>query len=167
VPLFLPVTTTKDDMPITTNTPMIELNNGVEMPALGLGVYQSAPEETAAAVETAIASGYRLIDTAAAYRNEAEVGEGVRRSGVDRDDVFVTTKLWISDYGYEPALKAFSTPASTSSASTSSTCTCCTGRCRATSTTRSPPTRPPRSCSPTGACARSACATSLLITSTP
>lgn len=96
-------------MSITTSTPLIELNNGVEMPALGLGVYQSGPEETAAAVETAIANGYRLIDTAAAYGNEAEVGEGIRRSGIDRDEVFVTTKLWIADYGYEPALKAFET----------------------------------------------------------
>ena len=82
----------------------ITLNNGVEMPILGLGVYQSPPEETVAAVEAAIANGYRLIDTAAAYSNEREVGEGIRRSGVDRGEIFVTTKLWISDYGYEQAL---------------------------------------------------------------
>jgi diketogulonate reductase-like aldo/keto reductase len=83
----------------------MDLNNGIEMPALGLGVFQSPPEETVGAVEAALATGYRLIDTAAAYGNEREVGEGIRRSGVDRADVFVTTKLWISDYGYEPALR--------------------------------------------------------------
>jgi diketogulonate reductase-like aldo/keto reductase len=90
-------------------SPLIELNNGVEMPALGLGVYQSAPEETAGAVESAIANGYRLIDTAAAYGNEREVGEGLRDSGIDRSEVFVTTKLWISDYGHDSALRAFET----------------------------------------------------------
>jgi diketogulonate reductase-like aldo/keto reductase len=83
------------------------LNNGVKMPALGLGVYRSSPEETTAAVESALASGYRLIDTAAAYLNERQVGEGIRRSGVDRAEVFITTKLWISDYGYEQGLRAF------------------------------------------------------------
>ncbi|MFC7329768.1 aldo/keto reductase [Marinactinospora rubrisoli] len=87
--------------------PLITLNNGVEMPAFGLGVYQSPPEETARAVQTAIESGYRLVDTAAAYGNEVEVGEGIRRSGIDRARMFVTTKLWISDYGYETALRAF------------------------------------------------------------
>jgi len=92
-------------------TPMISLNNGVQMPALGLGVYQSAPAETAAAVEAAIVRGYRLIDTAAAYGNEKEVGEAVARSGVAREDLFVTTKLWISDYGYDTALQAFETSA--------------------------------------------------------
>ena len=83
---------------------MINLNNGLEMPVIGLGVFQSPPEETVGAVEAALAAGYRLIDTAAAYGNEREVGEGIRRSGIDRGEVFVTTKLWISDYGYEPAL---------------------------------------------------------------
>ena len=89
---------------MTPPSPTITLNNGVEMPILGLGVFQSPPEETVAAVEAAIASGYRLIDTAAAYGNEREVGEGIRRSGVDRREMFVTTKLWISDYGHEQAL---------------------------------------------------------------
>jgi len=83
------------------------LNNGVTMPALGLGVYQSAPEETAAAVDTALRVGYRHIDTAAAYRNEREVGEGIRRSGLDRADVFIETKVWVSDYGYDKTLHAF------------------------------------------------------------
>src|SRR4051794_31984248 len=88
-------------------TPALTLNNGVTMPVLGLGVFQSPPEETTAAVETALRVGYRLIDTAAAYDNEREVGEGIRRSGVDRDEIFVTTKLWMSDYGYDSALVGF------------------------------------------------------------
>ena len=93
---------------MTTQTaPLITLNNGLELPALGLGVFQSPPAETIGAVEAAIASGYRLIDTAAAYGNEREVGEGIRRSGIDRAEIFVTTKLWISDYGYEQALVGF------------------------------------------------------------
>lgn len=91
----------------TATTPLIELNNGVELAALGLGVFQSPPAETVSAVEAAIANGYRLIDTAAAYMNEREVGEGIRRSGIERDEMFVSTKLWISDYGYEPALRGF------------------------------------------------------------
>ncbi|MFE3410865.1 aldo/keto reductase [Streptomyces mirabilis] len=87
--------------------PLLKLNNGVEMPALGLGVHQSHPEETVPAVETALQDGYRLIDTA--YGNEKEVGEGIRRSDVDHDDIFVTTKLWLDDYGYDSALRAFDT----------------------------------------------------------
>lgn len=85
----------------------LTLNNGVTMPALGLGVYQSAPEETAAAVAEALRIGYRHIDTAAAYRNEREVGEGIRLSGIDRGDVFIETKVWVSDYGYDHTLHAF------------------------------------------------------------
>src|SRR6266496_3326030 len=91
----------------TGTTPTLELNNGVTMPALGLGVFQSPPAETLTAVGTALGDGYRLIDTAAAYGNEREVGEGIRRSGVDRDEVFVTTKLWISDYGFDAARLGF------------------------------------------------------------
>jgi diketogulonate reductase-like aldo/keto reductase len=85
----------------------LRLNNGVQMPALGLGVFQTAPQETAAAVETALKTGYRLIDTAAAYFNEREVGEGLQRSGIRREDVFIETKIWISDYGYDATLHAF------------------------------------------------------------
>ena len=92
---------------MTGKTPLITLNNGVKMPALGLGVFRSSPEQTAGAVATAIAHGYRLIDTAAAYLNERQVGEGIVRSRIDRPELFVTTKLWISNYGYEPALRAF------------------------------------------------------------
>jgi diketogulonate reductase-like aldo/keto reductase len=88
-------------------TPALKLNNDVEIPAVGLGVFQSPPEETTAAVEAALREGYRLIDTAAAYGNEREVGEGIRRSGVPREEIFVETKLWISDYGYEAALHGF------------------------------------------------------------
>ncbi|CFQ45893.1 aldo/keto reductase [Rahnella sp. Lac-M11] len=87
--------------------PYITLNNGVKMPALGLGVFQSKPEETTEAVKTALNAGYRLIDTAAAYFNEREVGEGIRQSDVNRADIFIETKLWITNYGYEPALRAF------------------------------------------------------------
>jgi diketogulonate reductase-like aldo/keto reductase len=90
-----------------TRSPFLTLNNGVQMPALGLGVFQSPPEETAAAVESAITRGYRLIDTAAAYFNERQVGEGLRRSGVRRDEIFLETKVWISDYGYDTTLHAF------------------------------------------------------------
>jgi diketogulonate reductase-like aldo/keto reductase len=85
----------------------IILNNGVEMPALGFGVFQTPPEETVSSVAEALRVGYRLIDTAASYFNEREVGEGIRTSGLDRSDVFVETKLWISDYGYDEALHAF------------------------------------------------------------
>jgi len=92
---------------LTSNTAFLTLNNGVEMPAVGLGVFQSPPEETAAAVESALGLGYRLIDTAAAYMNERQVGEGIRRAGVPRDEVFIETKVWISDYGYEATLHAF------------------------------------------------------------
>jgi diketogulonate reductase-like aldo/keto reductase len=87
--------------------PTFILNNGVSMPALGLGVFRSTAAETATAVQTAIETGYRLIDTAAAYNNERQVGEGIARSGIDRDELFVTTKLWITDYGFEPAHAGF------------------------------------------------------------
>jgi diketogulonate reductase-like aldo/keto reductase len=92
---------------MTGKSPLLTFNNGVQMPALGLGVFQTPPEETAHAVEQAIADGYRLIDTAAAYHNERQVGEGLRRSGIDRKEVFVTTKLWVGDFGYESGLRAF------------------------------------------------------------
>jgi len=85
----------------------ITLNNDITMPALGFGVFQTPPAETAASVAEALRVGYRLIDTAAAYGNEREVGEAVRASGLDRSEVFIETKLWISDYGYEEALNGF------------------------------------------------------------
>ena len=87
--------------------PTIVLNNGVELPALGLGVFQTPPEETRTAVAAALEAGYRHIDTAAAYGNEGEVGEAVRASEVGRESVFLETKIWISDYGYEQTLHGF------------------------------------------------------------
>ncbi|WP_105631574.1 aldo/keto reductase [Cronobacter dublinensis] len=83
------------------------LNNGVKMPALGFGVFQASPEETVTSVKEAIRAGYRLIDTASVYGNEHEVGEAIRQSGVDRNDLFVTTKVWISEYGYDDTLYGF------------------------------------------------------------
>ncbi|MBM7369510.1 aldo/keto reductase [Gordonia hydrophobica] len=88
-------------------TTTLTLNNGVTLPSIGLGVFQSAPEETSAAVEAALRVGYRHIDTAAAYGNERQVGEGLRASGVDRADVFLETKVWPSDYGYDQTIHAF------------------------------------------------------------
>ncbi len=90
-----------------TEVPFLTLNNGVQIPALGFGVFQTPPDETIAAVETALATGYRHIDTAAAYGNEREVGEAIRRFGLDRSEVFVETKVWINDYGYDKTLHAF------------------------------------------------------------
>jgi 2,5-diketo-D-gluconate reductase A len=87
--------------------PTLALNNDVVIPQLGFGVWQVPSEGTAKAVRTALDSGYRSIDTAAAYRNEAGVGEAIRSSGLPRQDLFVTTKLWNSDQGYDPALRAF------------------------------------------------------------
>jgi diketogulonate reductase-like aldo/keto reductase len=84
------------------------LNNGVEIPWLGLGVYQAEPgDETKTAVQYALQQGYRHVDTAAIYGNEADVGAGIRESGVPRSEIFVTTKLWNHDQGYDSTLKAF------------------------------------------------------------
>lgn len=88
-------------------TPYLELNDGRQIPQLGFGVFQIPQEDTAEAVETALRAGYRHIDTAAAYRNEAGVAEGLRRAGIPRQDVFVTTKLWNRDHGRDAALRAF------------------------------------------------------------
>lgn len=86
---------------------VLTLNNGVTMPALGFGVFQTPPDETADAVALALHTGYRLIDTAAAYANERGVGEAIRASGLAREDVFIESKVWISDYGFEETLHAF------------------------------------------------------------
>lgn len=85
----------------------LTLNNNVTMPALGLGVFQSPPEETTAAVLAALDTGYRHIDTAAAYGNEREVGLGIKESGLSRADVFIETKVWVSDYGIQETLHAW------------------------------------------------------------
>jgi 2,5-diketo-D-gluconate reductase A len=92
-----------------TAVPTTTLNNGLQMPVLGFGVFQIPPDETAAAVSSALDSGYRLVDTASGYGNERGVGEAVRRSGIPRDEVFVTTKLANSDHGYDNAMRAFDT----------------------------------------------------------
>jgi 2,5-diketo-D-gluconate reductase A len=91
------------------NSPSVLLNNGIEIPQLGYGVYQIAPDDVRGATEVALAAGYRHIDTAAAYGNEAGVGEAIRHSGLRRDEVFITTKLRNADHGFESALAAFET----------------------------------------------------------
>ena len=85
----------------------VRLNNGVMMPAIGFGVFQIPENETERVVTNAIEVGYRLIDTAAAYFNEEQVGNAIRRSGIEREKFFVTTKLWVQDYEYDNALRAF------------------------------------------------------------
>ena len=85
----------------------VRLNNGVMMPSVGFGVYQIDKNETKAAVLEALEVGYRMIDTAASYFNEREVGEAIRESGLPRESVFVTSKLWVQDYEYDDALRAF------------------------------------------------------------
>ena len=86
---------------------MITLNDGISIPQVGLGVWQTPPEDTKRAVGSALDAGYRHIDTAAAYENELEVGQAVADSGVPREDVFLTTKLWNADHGYQSTLAAF------------------------------------------------------------
>jgi 2,5-diketo-D-gluconate reductase A len=90
-----------------TESPVLTLHDGVEIPQLGFGVFQIPPEETQERVEEALATGYRHVDTAAAYRNEAGVGAAIAAAGVRREDVFVTTKLWNSEQGYDSTLRAF------------------------------------------------------------
>ena len=92
---------------MTPQVPSITLSNGVELPAIGLGVFQTPPDETRAAVAAALDTGYRHIDTAAAYGNERQVGEAVHASAVGRNAVFLETKIWISDYGYDETLHGF------------------------------------------------------------
>lgn len=87
--------------------PSITLHDGVEIPQLGFGVFQVPPEQTQSVVELALDAGYRHIDTAAAYRNEAGVGAALATSGLPREDVFVTTKLWNTQQGYDSTLEAF------------------------------------------------------------
>jgi diketogulonate reductase-like aldo/keto reductase len=89
------------------NVPNIKLNNGVEMPQLGFGVFQVPDAETTAAVSAALHAGYRSIDTAALYGNEAGVGKALAASGLDRDELFITTKVWNSEQGYDKTLRAF------------------------------------------------------------
>jgi diketogulonate reductase-like aldo/keto reductase len=94
-------------MPFTLKS-TVKLNNGVSMPLLGLGVYLTRPgKETYDAVKAALEIGYRLVDTASFYGNEEDVGRAVRDSAVPREEVFITTKLWNDDHGYDSALRAF------------------------------------------------------------
>jgi 2,5-diketo-D-gluconate reductase A len=97
----------KGKEPDMTGVPDVKLNNGVTMPQLGFGVFQVPDEETTAAVNGALEAGYRSLDTAAVYRNEAGVGRAIADSGIARDDLFVTTKLWNSEQGYDSTLRAF------------------------------------------------------------
>jgi len=90
-----------------TAIPQIELHDGVQIPQLGFGVFQVPPDDTRAVVEEALEAGYRHIDTAAAYRNEKGVGEAIAASGIPREELFVTTKLWNSQQGHDEALAAF------------------------------------------------------------
>lgn len=85
----------------------VRLNNGVMMPSIGFGVFQILPSETAQAVTDALEVGYRMIDTASSYFNEKEVGDAIRESGIKREELFITTKLWVQDYEYDDALRAF------------------------------------------------------------
>ncbi|MGG5210021.1 aldo/keto reductase [Chryseobacterium sp. MIQD13] len=91
-----------------TGQPVVTLNNGVDIPALGFGVWQMENlDECEKAVIKAIQTGYRMIDTAAIYQNETAVGQGVKDSGVNRDELFITSKVWVQDHGYEQTKKAF------------------------------------------------------------
>jgi 2,5-diketo-D-gluconate reductase A len=89
--------------------PTVELSNGVEMPVLGFGVFQIPPDQTEQAVIAALDTGYRSLDTARSYLNEEAVGRGIEASGVPRDELFITTKLWVEDQGEEKARRAFET----------------------------------------------------------
>lgn len=90
-----------------TEIPKVTLSNGIEMPALGFGVFQMNNEETEESVVTALKTGYRLIDTAAVYGNEEAVGKAIKASGVPREEIFITTKLWVGDASYDKAKKAY------------------------------------------------------------
>jgi diketogulonate reductase-like aldo/keto reductase len=92
---------------MTSSVPVLDLNDGNKAPQLGFGVFQIPDGETAEAVDTALAAGYRSLDTAAIYKNEAGVRQGIERSGVPRGDIFLTTKLWNAEQGFDSTLKAF------------------------------------------------------------
>lgn len=94
---------------VTTTQPHTRLSNGIQMPLLGLGVYDMYAAEAESAVINALEIGYRLIDTAAAYNNETEIGNAVNQGGIDRNEIFITTKVGNTDQGYDNTLKAFET----------------------------------------------------------
>jgi 2,5-diketo-D-gluconate reductase A len=93
--------------PVTASIPAVVLNNGVRMPQLGFGVFQVSDDDTTTAVSHALAAGYRSIDTAAIYGNEAGTGRAIAESGIDRGELFITSKLWVADLGYDSTLAAF------------------------------------------------------------
>src|SRR3954454_5441860 len=93
--------------PMTSQIPLVTLENGVEMPILGFGVYQIPPEQTEQAVTDALEAGYRLLDPAEAYQNEEAVGRAIAASGIPREELFVTTKLFIHTPGEDKAKRAF------------------------------------------------------------
>jgi 2,5-diketo-D-gluconate reductase A len=88
-------------------TPFVNLHNGINMPAIGFGVFQIPAEQTEQAVYDALSVGYRHIDTAASYQNEETVGRAIKRSGIPRDELFITSKIWVKDVNYEGAKKAY------------------------------------------------------------
>ncbi|MET4640057.1 aldo/keto reductase [Mycetocola sp. 2940] len=92
---------------MTSDMPALPLNDGHSIPQIGLGVYKVPEDSVADVVTTAIDAGYRHLDTATLYDNERGVGEGIRRSGIDRDEIFVTTKVWNSDHGFDSTMRAF------------------------------------------------------------
>lgn len=92
---------------MTVHVPTVTLNNGVHMPILGFGVFQIPADQTEQAVTDALAAGYRHLDTAASYGNEEAVGRAIAASGIPREELFVTTKLWVQDTGEEPTKQAF------------------------------------------------------------
>jgi 2,5-diketo-D-gluconate reductase A len=92
---------------LMTDQTHIALNDGARIPQVGLGVWQTPNDEAAPAVKAALSAGYRHVDTAAVYENEEGVGEGIRQSGIDRSEIYLTTKLWNTEQGYDQTLKAF------------------------------------------------------------
>jgi 2,5-diketo-D-gluconate reductase A len=88
--------------------PFITLNNGINMPAIGFGVFQIPEDQTEQTVFDALTVGYRLIDTAASYQNERAVGRAIKRSGIPREGLFITSKMWVADVNYEGAKKGIS-----------------------------------------------------------
>src|SRR4051794_30876355 len=144
-----------EHLPMTSQIPLVILDNGVQMPILGFGVYQITPEQTEQAVTDALAAGYRHIDTAAAYVNEEAVGRAIKASGIPREELFVTTKLWVQDVGQDAMKRAVETSLATS-ASTTSTCT----RSTSPSATTTAPGGPCRTSTARGCSRRSECPTS-------
>src|SRR3954471_10257577 len=92
---------------MTTLIPTVTLHDGVDLPMLGFGVFQVPPGQTEQVVAEALAAGYRSLDTAAAYRNEEAVGRAIKTSGIPREELFITTKLWVEHQGDEKARRAF------------------------------------------------------------